>query len=257
MNTLELENMSNLRKRFVEEISLRRIGKLLCEYLYKEIRFDFRKDFFPILKGKNLNLKSGEVIHRSEDDYFTHECGVIYNPKADSSAVMPFLREIMCYDDIMLSNLQKILGYCITGEIFLIKGFYFIGDESSGISILVEMVSKILGSGCMKIPKLSHPGVQNRVISSNRLIICESNEDYNIKLDNVKQIILCNNEPTLLLEGFICFKFPTKSVDIPKNKNEFVIEKNIMKTLEQDDNKSAFLNWLIEGAQIYYNGKFP
>ena len=257
IDLFRLDNLRSLRERCLLMSSFFRIRQLLYEDLHDVRLFDQKKDKLPILQGKLIDLKSGEVSNMNKDDRFSYACNVKYNPDADPSIIMDFVGKLTCYDNIMLSNLQKILGYCITGDYWLIKGFYFVGNGLNGISTLMELMFEILGSGCMKLPPPPHLYIKSRINSAHRLIICESHdEDYKIELDKVKQIVICNNEPEILLPESICFTFKAKFVSAPKNNNEFLIDTNIMKTLKQDNNKSAFLNWLIEGAQKYYTGGF-
>lgn len=100
-------------------------------------------DYLPIRNNKIVNLRDGTVRYRTKDDLFTYFCNV-EPTETKTDLFKNFISSIMCDNDENIKYLQKILGYCITGETSSQCFFIFYGAGSNGKSLLLKLLQKTL-----------------------------------------------------------------------------------------------------------------
>jgi len=103
-------------------------------------------DAIPVKNGV-LNLRTGELRERTKFDYFTFELntewkGVDY-PIND---IEKFINDIMLNDGKMITYLQKLLGYSITGYTNLQKFVILWGSGGNGKGILQNLLMMLMGN---------------------------------------------------------------------------------------------------------------
>ena len=176
---------------------------------------------------------------------------------------------------IFLLFLQKILGYCVTGEINSVTKFYFVGDGSNGKTYVLQLLKNILNEFCIRLPytikNVNDAGI--RVALVDEYIPCSSIDDPRgtenqtacfttslVKMSEgekrklgIKSIIQTNCVLDLDLEAVIWLPFNAKFFKNPQGDNEYLKNINFSEKIKQAKFKSAFLNFLIAGAQMYYN----
>jgi P4 family phage/plasmid primase-like protien len=97
----------------------------------------------PIKNNKVVDLTTGEIIQRTKEHLFSYSCDVDKTDKK-SKFFEDFLNQIVCYDSEALSYLQKILGYCLTGDISGRCYFIFYGKGKNGKSVLLLLMNHIM-----------------------------------------------------------------------------------------------------------------
>ena len=98
-------------------------------------------NMYPLKNGKKIDLKTLKITDRTALDYFTFESNCQYvkeTPKADT-----FFKEIMP-DKENRKYLQKILGYCITGETLGRVFFCVYGSGSNGKTLVFGKILKTI-----------------------------------------------------------------------------------------------------------------
>lgn len=193
-------------------------------------KLDSNPYLLPIQNKQVIDLRTGQVRELTLTDYCRRCCPVIYDPEADIQPLENFFREIMDDDVEAVEKLQRILGYCLSGEVDpLNRGFYFVGQGSNGKSTVVRLLRRLLDN------------------YASRLIIDPANEisDY-----PGKQIITLNEDPDVPISGFSIITFPVQFVSNPlyqgQRKIKFYIEQ------ELDKHRSGLLKWLIAGSVAYF-----
>lgn len=63
-----------------------------------------------------IDLRTGELRPRTAEDMISTVLSVRYDPQTDDGWITKVISDIMANDDEMVVFLQKLLGYCITGE---------------------------------------------------------------------------------------------------------------------------------------------
>ncbi len=112
--------------------------------------FDRKPGLLPIKGGKIVDLRTGTVRDRVQDDYFVHEIPTEYIPGKRDERFTNYIREIMLEDrtDIltMTNFLQTLLGYTISGDNSIHKLLIvFCGSGDNSKSTLINLLCKILG----------------------------------------------------------------------------------------------------------------
>lgn len=102
------------------------------------------KHLFPILNAKVINLKTGELLKRTQSMKFSFECPVNYRPLADLSKINKYFASLMKNDSEMFEYLQRVLGYSITGETQERVMFIMYGNGRNGKGACFELIKKIL-----------------------------------------------------------------------------------------------------------------
>lgn len=108
-------------------------------------QFDADPYLFNCLNG-TLDLKKRELRPHSADDLLTMVSGVKYDPEAGSETFENFLLEVMSGDAETATYVQKVLGYCLTGDTSEECFFTLYGATTrNGKSTLLETFLRLLG----------------------------------------------------------------------------------------------------------------
>jgi recombinational DNA repair ATPase RecF len=102
------------------------------------------KHLISLPDKKVLDLKTKKLSPRLPEHYFTWVLKTKYNPNADTSLHMKFLRDIMCQKEGLVRSLLLVLGYGITGEVKEQLYFFFMGSGSNGKTALYEAIISTL-----------------------------------------------------------------------------------------------------------------
>jgi len=110
-----------------------------------EARLDRRPDALPIRGGRLLDLRTLEVRPRTREDLFSFELDVDFQGRGAYPHAERFFTEIACGDRDLVRVLQRLLGYCLTGEISERALFIWWGEGRNGKSTVVDLMKRILG----------------------------------------------------------------------------------------------------------------
>ncbi len=107
---------------------------------------DFDRDKL-LLNAANgvVDLRTGGLLPHRREDYITRVTPVLYDPDALCPTWMAFLLEIMGGHVDLVEYLQRIIGYCLTGDISEQKIIICYGTGSNGKSTLIETIHALLG----------------------------------------------------------------------------------------------------------------
>ena len=92
-----------------------------------------------------LDLETYRLIEHSSDFFSTVQVPIIYDPTAVCSKFETFIHEIFEGDFERISVLQEIIGYILTAETKIHKAFFFHGDGANGKSVLLELITRLIG----------------------------------------------------------------------------------------------------------------
>ena len=144
-------NVSNIFKRITKCRTNRHISNIipfLSSLLYDDEindKFDSNKDILSI-KDSILELKTGTIRPRRLTDYCTYELDVEF-PGLDypTNNIDDFFQDVMLNRQELVTYLQLLLGYSITGHLNEQKFIIFWGAlGSNGKSILIELIRNLL-----------------------------------------------------------------------------------------------------------------
>tara|TARA_R110002126_G_scaffold291520_1_gene453380 strand:- start:3203 stop:4684 length:1482 start_codon:yes stop_codon:yes gene_type:complete len=106
----------------------------------------------PIKNCSLLDLRTGEIRTRQKTDYFTYFSNAEYivdkkrtkEQKEEKKYFDNFISQIMCDNKDNLKYFQKMLGYCLTGDISARVFFIWWGVGANGKSIILNLMKEIL-----------------------------------------------------------------------------------------------------------------
>ena len=100
---------------------------------------------FPVQGGNVINLKDGFIFPREKEHFFTHESSLLYlGHDFDCSHMYKFLFSILGSEE-KVRSMQEHLGYCLTGDTSLNGLNILTGIGGNGKSVLLDLMSKVLG----------------------------------------------------------------------------------------------------------------
>ena len=101
----------------------------------------------PTAGGMLVDLRSGDVRLRTADDLFTRELLVPYVAGTSTSRVAGFV-DNMFPDPSIAAYVQRVMGYCLSGETNLRTFFLFYGETRNGKSALIgTLLGSVLSTG--------------------------------------------------------------------------------------------------------------
>jgi putative DNA primase/helicase len=94
-----------------------------------------------------VDLRTGAMRAHRPEDYLIKITAV--GPRGDCPKFKAFLSRIMGGDEALVAFLQRLCGYCLTGEISEQAIFFNYGEGQNGKSVLMSTVAGILGDYCL------------------------------------------------------------------------------------------------------------
>lgn len=98
-----------------------------------------------------LDLRSGAVSAASPEMRISRQCLVPYEPAAQCPRFLKFLDEVFQGDQEVIAFVQRLLGYCLTGNVAEEKMFYWYGSGANGKSVLGDVVGRLLGDYTIQV----------------------------------------------------------------------------------------------------------
>lgn len=130
-----------------------------------------------------VNLVTGELLPHDASRGITKLAPVHYDPEAKCERWEKFLYRIFDYDMPMVSFMQRLMGYCLTGSVEEQILAFFYGNGSNGKSTLLTLLQKIMGDYAIAAPSnlllakegSSHPTAYAD-LAGIRLAICQETD---------------------------------------------------------------------------------
>ncbi len=91
-----------------------------------------------------VDLKDGQLRSHDRLDFITRVCPTRYDIRAHAPRFLQFLKEVFVHDDVMLF-VQRVMGYCLTGDVREQKMLIFWGDGANGKSTFINIMLHVLG----------------------------------------------------------------------------------------------------------------
>ncbi len=243
--------------------------------------FDTNKLLLGVDNG-TVDLKTGKLLPPRRDDLITKSCSVTYAPDAKCLQWIEFLERIFDHDATLIRFVQKMVGYCLTGEVSEKCFFILLGEKGdNGKTVFVNVLSWLLGDYTIDMPidtLLQHKpgGISNDIVrlKGSRFISCsEANKKQYFDEALVKR--LTGNDPITargMYKDFITFKPEGKIViatnRVPRfDKTDTALDNRIrmipfdvtIPKEEQDKNLyeklveegAGILSWAVEGCLLW------
>ena len=228
-----------------------------------------------------VDLKSGKLYSPSKKLLVTQKSPINYNPKAKADRWARFVKEVLPKHH---EYIQKVMGYCVTGETNLQKLWMFVGAGSNGKSTFLENIMEVVGLDySQKTPQNSilasaHSSSASpeltRMKSKRLIVLSETDFDAKLNETNVKQ--LTGNDTITardLYSGYIQFKSVGKfimatnhlpkvtsngvaiwrRIEVIRFDSKFSHNSDPQLTSKLKQEQEGILAWLVEGAKLFYS----
>ena len=113
--------------------------------------FDVNPWLFSVSNGV-LYLKTGRFRERIREDLITKLSPVVFDPTASCPTWLRFLGRIFQDDQRVITYVQHIVGYCLTGLTIEQVFFLLWGTGSNGKSTLLKVLLKLFGDYGLQMP---------------------------------------------------------------------------------------------------------
>lgn len=148
---------------------------------------------FINLKNGMLSLDSFELFPHHPSYLSTVQLPIDYDPEAVAPTFMQFLNEITKDDEELIRVHQEILGYLLSAETKAEKAFFFYGSGGNGKSVLVSIITRLVGEKNVSSIPLAEFGKQfglEGLINKTVNIAAENEMGGNaLKTENFKAIV--------------------------------------------------------------------
>lgn len=250
----------------------------------KDFIFDTKLHLLNVING-TIDLKTGEISPHNYQHYITKLIPHLYDPDEKSKKFLRFLEDTFDNRDF-IHYIQRLLGYCITGETREQVIHFFLGNGANGKSTLLSIIQFILNDYSAVIPAKVLTSIDKAGAASSELaqlphkrLVCCSELNCTDYLNEGKIKIMSSGE-TLSVRQLYSEAFTYKpefkciidsnylpnivgtdygiwrrirvvpfKYTVPKEKmNSYLLEE-----LKRSDR--GILNWLVKGAVDYYEKK--
>lgn len=277
-------------EKFLDEFSKRTKRETMLKEardVYSKSLSDFDTDPFLLncLNG-TFDLQTGQFRPHESADFLTKRACVIFNPDAKCPRWVKFLSEITCGDTELELYLQKISGYGLSGDTSEECLFILYGPTTrNGKGTFMESTLNVLGDyaktiqpdslAYRKVNGSGHSDDIARLAGIRFVNASELPNDMKLNAAIVKQITGGDTVTTrFIYKGFFeyrpQFKIFINTNHLPEVGDDSLFssgrlklipfdrhfddteqDKSLKSVFRGDDSKSAILNWLLEGYQLY------
>jgi putative DNA primase/helicase len=148
---LEIENYVKLsesmrrRKAFVEAASVIKALNISSDGLD-------RNPWLLGVKNGTIDVTTGEFREHRQEDMITKTANAEYNGQADCPLWKQFIREIMDYKADVITFVQTVAGWALTGDISEQTMFILYGSGANGKSTFLNTIMYLLGDYAIATP---------------------------------------------------------------------------------------------------------
>ncbi|MCI5971041.1 MAG: phage/plasmid primase, P4 family [Oscillospiraceae bacterium] len=248
---------------------------------FNDVIFDKHPHLLNVLNG-TINLKDGVIRPHDRRNFITKLIPIMYDASNKSPQFKSFLKDTF-EDDELIKYVQRLLGYCVTGETKEQVVHFFIGNGANGKSTLLSLVqyimcdysavipSKVLisveraGAASSEIAQLPHKRLVccselncTDVLNEGKIKIMSSGETLAARQlysqaftfePEFKCIVDTNYLPQIMgTDNGIWRRVRVVPFEYTVSKDK--LNKNLLNELKQA--KKAVLAWLVKGAIKYY-----
>lgn len=114
------------------------------ELLSRPGDFDNEPYLLNCLNG-TLDLRSGNLRKHRRDDMLTQRVNCSFDPKARSKDWQKVVSDALGGSGELISYLQRVLGYCLTGAVDEEKFFFLLGVPGAGKGTIIESFAGMMG----------------------------------------------------------------------------------------------------------------
>ena len=118
---------------------------------YSKVKFNPRKDLVPMNDGNCYEVRTGRVIQRTKDMYFTSQLNACMKHDtldAECTEIRNWFMEVACERRSLAEYMRRVVGLLMTGMEFDRKFYVNLGKGSNGKSLNLQMLEVTQNNGC-------------------------------------------------------------------------------------------------------------
>ncbi|KKL48584.1 hypothetical protein LCGC14_2324030, partial [marine sediment metagenome] len=147
-------------------------------------KFDVDPWLLNVMNG-TIDLRTGARREHRREEFLTKMCPVAFDPDAKAPTWERFLHRIFDGNDVTIQYMQRLCGYCLTGDVSEQILPIFFGKGANGKTTLIETLMAMLGTDyAAKAPRdllmarrgSPHP-TELTVLHGRRLVAAVETED--------------------------------------------------------------------------------
>lgn len=242
------------------------------------------------VKNGILDVITGILYPHTPEEYHTVKLDVTYDPNVTIRGTVfdQYINSTFKSVEWEIPIIQEMFGYCLLKDYFLEKFFFLIGDGENGKSVLINLLTKLLGSrnvSSMTLHEICKPSDQFSLINLHGRLanLCgETGTQEITDIGNIKRItgrdqirsrelycgwvefynyakmIFSMNKPPVIEDATNGKKRRQMLLEFPNTFKEGVNAiSNLEEQLMSPASLSGILNWALEGlSRLIKNGKF-
>ena len=280
--TRQMMSMHNSRKNALA------IAKVSRAVAIEADSFDNASYIFNVNNGI-IDLKTGELKPHDPDLLLSKISPIDYSPEEECPKFNKFMEEITCGDKDLEKWMQVYFGYSLTASVKEQLFGVFYGTGGNGKSVLVNVISTIMGQYTLETPVETilskhngSGGASNDIarIKGARLVTCRESDQGHAMAESLIKSLTGGDKITarFLHKEFFEFKPVAKWILFTNHKpsikgtdqgiwrrvklvpfNYRVPEGKKNKDLEPEllNEAGGILNWLVEGCLMWQKNGFP
>jgi putative DNA primase/helicase len=137
-------------------LSQSKMNKMLAlaetDMAIKPEEFDTNKWLLNVRNG-TIDLKTDTLMQHDKSNFITKMCDAAYDPDAESLLWGMFLEKIFDGNADMIKFVQKMIGYCLTGDIREKCFFILLGEKGdNGKTVLINVLMKLFNEFGLQTP---------------------------------------------------------------------------------------------------------
>jgi putative DNA primase/helicase len=228
-----------------------------------------------------IDVATGEFREHRQEDMITKIAAVEYDPEADCPAWKRFIREIMDYNADVITFVQTVAGWALTGDTSEQTMFILFGSGANGKSTFLNTIMYLLGDYAIATPTetfMRKNGDQNtndiaRLRGTRFVTTTEAEQGRRLSEPLIKQITGNDRMTARFLYGEFFNFLPTFKIFMATNHKPVIkgtdhgiwrriklipfttriAEEKQDKHLEEKlkAEASGILNWLLEGTRLW------
>lgn len=227
--------------------------------------------YLAVPNNKVVNMKTGEILNRLPEHYFSTETTVEYIP-GFHNVFEPFYEIMSAFtlednllenEKVVLNFLQETMGYCASGAADRKLVFILFGEGENGKSEFVKLFMEILGCvfTCLT-RKILYLSKNYRFVAIHENKFRESEIQH--ALGDDRSITTFMYDETQLsrkrlsyenANRVLCIKFRATFKQNPTKPDDRKTSPEIRNIMNSVDFKKAYLSWIIEGTKrAHLNG---
>ncbi len=131
--------------------AMKALGRCMPEIVTPRDHMD-RHDYLLCAENVTIDLRTGKPVPHDPAHLLTKRVEVTFDPAAECKRFLRFLDEITGGDAELIGFLQRLTGYCLTGDVREQVLPIFIGRGANGKSTFVDLLMSLLGEYAAPAP---------------------------------------------------------------------------------------------------------